>query len=435
MRVAWWKRLVWNTLIALFLPAFLVAALLPSRRRSLFLWGTEPQLYNRNIAVALREGGRPAQTLMSSYYAINRRDDYDLYFEDFVPLAWLPKSLRWALGSCLAFLYLLRRGRVVHISFWGFSLGLSAFWRWENFFFRLAGLKVVTLCFGGDVYMYSRVTDSSLRYGLLASYPHLALTEELTQKRIRFWTKRADCMLFGYMIDGIGRWDVTTNSVYTVDVDLWRPRESYSMHDGRTGPVRIMHAPNHRGFKGTEFIVDAVEKLKAEGLQVELVLVEKVTNDRVREIMGEVDILAEQIIMTHYAINAMEGMASGLPVCSNMEHEFYTRVFRRYSFLDECPVLSTTPENLVDNLRLLVTQPRLRRVLGEAGRLYVEKYHSFEMSRYLFGAIYDRILDGKDVDLINLFHPLFSPFNRRLPRVEHPLVDSKLPADWRAEGA
>jgi hypothetical protein len=151
--------------------------------------------------------------------------------------------------------------------------------------------------------------------------------------------------------------------------------------------------------------------------------------------MAEADILAEQIIMTHYAINAMEGMATGIPVLSNMEHEFYTRVFRRYSFLNECPVLSTTPETLLDNLRLLVTNPALRRTLGDAGRAYVEKYHSFEMSRYLFGAIYDKILDGKDVDLINLFHPLSSPFNRRLPPVEHPLVESKLPAGWRPEGA
>jgi hypothetical protein len=430
MQVAWWKRLIWNTLIALFLPAFLVAALLPSRRRDLLLWGTEPQLYNKNCSNAMREAGWQSFTLMAGLYGINRREDYDMYFEDFVRLP-LPKSVRWALGSCLAFLFLLRRGRCVHISFWGFSLGLSGFWRWEHFFIRLAGIKVVTLCFGGDVYMYSQVRDSSLRYGLLASYPRLALTEALTTRRIRFWTTRADCMLFGYMIDGIGRWDVTTNSVFTVDVDQWRPREVYSDHDGRTGTVKIMHAPNHRGFKGTEFIIEAVAKLQAEGLKVELVLVEGVPNDQVREIMGEVDILAEQIIMTHYAINAMEGMASGLPVCSNMEHEFYTRVFRRYSFLDECPVLSTTPENLLDNLRLLVTEPKLRRVLGEAGRLYVEKYHSFEMTRYLFGSIYDKILHGKDVDLMNLFHPLSSPFNRRLPRVEHPLIDSKLPQGWR----
>jgi hypothetical protein len=36
---------------------------------------------------------------------------------------------------------------------------------------------------------------------------------------------------------------------------------------------------------------------------------------------------------------------------------------------------------------------------------------------------------------MNLFHPLKSDYVRRTPRVQHPLVDSKLPADWKAEDA
>ena len=33
-----------------------------------------------------------------------------------------------------------------------------------------------------------------------------------------------------------------------------------------TGPVRVLHTPNHRGFKGTEFLVDAVGYNKVRGL-------------------------------------------------------------------------------------------------------------------------------------------------------------------------
>ena len=39
------------------------------------------------------------------------------------------------------------------------------------------------------------------------------------------------------------------------------------------GPVTIAHAANHRGAKGTEFIIDAVDRLRAEGEDVELVLI------------------------------------------------------------------------------------------------------------------------------------------------------------------
>ena len=113
---------------------------------------------------------------------------------------------------------------------------------------------------------------------------------------------------------------------------------------------------------------------------------------------------------------------------ANLEHEAYTRVFRRYGFLDECPILSTTPETLADNLRVLVRAPALRRELGLAGRAFAEKYQSYAAARYLFGAIYERILDGREVDLLGLFHPLKSEYNRRTARVTHPLVENRLPA-------
>jgi isocitrate dehydrogenase kinase/phosphatase len=77
-----------------------------------------------------------------------------------------------------------------------------------------------------------------------------------------------------------------------------------------------------------------------------------------------------------------------------------------------------------------VRNPALRKTLGHAGRAYVEKYHSYEMAQYLFGSIYRRILFNEEIDLASLFHPLKSDFNRRLPRIEHPLVENRLPQDY-----
>jgi glycosyltransferase involved in cell wall biosynthesis len=234
----------------------------------------------------------------------------------------------------------------------------------------------------------------------------------------------------GYTIDGIGRWDVPVGNMVCIDLDQWQCKPVYSSRNGRIGAVKIMHTPNHRGFKGTEFLIHAVEELKAEGLKVELILLEKVPNDRVCELMQEVDILADQFICTGYGLAAIEGMASGLPVMANLEHEAYTRIFRRYSFLNECPIFSTSPETLKQNLEVLITNPELREQLGRAGRRYVEKYHAFETSQYLFGSIYEKILDGNEVDLMDLFHPLKSEFNRRKPPIQHPLIDNKLPQNY-----
>jgi hypothetical protein len=140
------------------------------------------------------------------------------------------------------------------------------------------------------------------------------------------------------------------------------------------------------------------------------------------------DILAEQFIIG-YAFSGIEGMASGLAVMSNLSGEAYTRVFRRYAYLNECPILSTTPETIKDNLRALVTNPHLREQLGRAGRAYVEKYHSYATAHYFFGAIYDRLLHGKPVDLMNLYHPLKSAYNQTPAVVSHPLIENRLPAN------
>lgn len=405
----------------------LLCLVLPRRRRDL-VWTPVPLINNKYWARAMRQAGWPARTLMTGHYSINRRDDFDGYFEDLVP-AWIRhRGLRDHLALLAALLHLVRTARVVHLPFSGGPLGHTRFWRLEAWLLRRAGIRTVLIPYGADAYMYSRVADPSVRQGLLANYPDAARREEEITRRVRYWSTHADCIFCGLMMDGFGRWDVPMPSYIHIDTEQWLPRAAYSPHDGVSGPVRVIHTPNHRGFKGTEFVVDAVERLRAEGLQVELVLLERVPNERVREVMATADILAEQFLIG-YALSGIEGMASGLAVMSNLESEFYTRIFRRFSFLDECPILSTSPETLTANLRALVTNPALRERLGRAGRAYVEKYHSYETAQYLFGAIYERLLHGRDVDLVNLFHPLRSEFNRRRPRVDHPLVDSRLPPD------
>jgi hypothetical protein len=233
--------------------------------------------------------------------------------------------------------------------------------------------------------------------------------------------------------DGLGRTDALPYNPLTIDTRNWKPKKVYSANDGINGNVKIIHTPNHRGCKGTEFLIQAINELKSEGVMVDLILLEGVPNDEVKRIMQEkADILADQFISVAYALSGIEGMAVGLPVLANLEDSEYTTAFRRYSYLDECPILSSTPESLKKILRVLIRNPKLREELGKAGRQYVEKYHSEETAQYLFGAVYEKIWHGKDVDLINLFHPLKSDYNRSKPLVKHPLVENRLPQEYTA---
>lgn len=120
-------------------------------------------------------------------------------------------------------------------------------------------------------------------------------------------------------------------------------------------------------------------------------------------------------------------MAFGLPVLSNISDQNRTRAFRRYSYLNECPILSSTPETILENLKVLICNPELRKELGIASRMYVEKYHSYSTIQYVFPKIYENIWLGKNNDLLNMFHPLNKDgYNVKTPYINHPLFENSI---------
>ena len=400
-----------------------------SRSPKLMLFGSTPILHNRYWVQALREGGADARTLMIEYYgAINRREDFDHYTLDFVP-EWTEPRVARLLAPYHAFLFTAMFGKVLHTSFDGGALQDSACAAIEPALLQAAAVKSVVLTYGSDGAMYSRIRDLSVRHAFQLSYPEAARREPMVEAKVARWTRDADCIVGNiHSLDGHGRWDILVGNAAQIDLTRIAPITAYSDRDGRNGAVRVLHTPNHRGVKGSEFLVAAVERLREEGLQIELVLLERVQNSEVLACMRTVDILAEQFVLQFYGLSGIEGLATGLPVVANMSMDDYLQVLRRFSYLDECPVVAASIEMLTDVLRRLVTDPALRATLGRAGRQYAEKYHSYAMTRHLFGSIHRSLEGDKSVDLMNLFHPLRSEYVRNNPIV-HPLENSRLPIE------
>jgi glycosyltransferase involved in cell wall biosynthesis len=118
-------------------------------------------------------------------------------------------------------------------------------------------------------------------------------------------------------------------------------------------------------------------------------------------------------------------MACGLPTITNLEYDSITLPMRRWSFLDECPLVSASPENIADVLRQLISNPQLRNEIGVASRKYVEKYHGLDSAHYLFTNIIDYIYDKKD-SIINLYHPILGDYTNRSPKIKPPLKKNKI---------
>lgn len=393
------------------------------------MWGVTPILNFKYWNEAVKAIGCPSATFMSGYYSsINKESDFDLYYKQ-VPVPFFVKVLRRLfpayqhLAQIHLLLYVVKEFDIIHTSYDGLIWGATPYWQEELEFYRKAKLKFVVLPYGSDYQMYSKLYNKSWHHALLMNYPEGIQREKEIRSKIDYFVEHAHCIMAGFQFDQISRWDILPYAVYPMNTGIWKPKKNYSTADGKNGVVKVYHTPNHRGIKGTEFLVKAVSELQAEGLQVELCLLEKVQNDIVRKkLFEDADILVEQLILG-FALSALEGMATGLPVVSNLEQdENQIKLFRRFSYLNECPILSSSPEKIKASLRRLITEPDLRKQLGEAGVQYVEKYHSYKAMGEIFTAIYDKVWYGKDNDLLNFFNPNNKEaYNNRYPFVKHPL--------------
>jgi len=416
------RRLFGASFDAASLVLLWIVARLPRQPARRLVWGPIAVINNKYWSAAMREAGWDSVTLVEHVATINRREDWDLLFDDVVP-RWIPSRLRARVGPVAAAAYVLRHATVLHCPFSGGPLGQTRLWRFEARLLARAGVRTVVIPFGGDVAMPSRIADPLVRTAYMASYPDLARFESRTVARVEYWSRHADVIVVGFTLDGLPRWDVPVGNMIAIDVEAWQLLPT----PPTGGTIRILHTPNHRAVKGTDFLVAAVEQLRREGLDVELVLLEGVPNEGVRAELAAVHIVADQFILPGYGLAAIEAMASGRPVLCNLEHRDATRLFDSLSFLGECPVVSTTPDSLLDDLRVLVTRDDLRGELGAAGRAYVEKYHSYAAAQHLFGSLYRFLLDGEAVDLLSLFDSRSSDYATATPRVEHPLSDHRLP--------
>ena len=141
----------------------------------------------------------------------------------------------------------------------------------------------------------------------------------------------------------------------------------------------VVHAPSSRARKGTEFVIAACEQLP-----VELDIVEGVPHDEARERYARADIVVDQLNAGWHGIFALEAMALGKPVLSYLKPDVVAQAEAHYG--TKVPIVPTTKETLVDDLRRLVESPAERRRIGAASRTYVEHVHDIER-------IADRLLD------------------------------------------
>lgn len=405
------------TLLLLFCSA--VAARLMARNTSRtprIVWGSTPVLNYAIWARAMRGAGFTSETYTFDYYdRINVRCDWDHVLTERYPA--VPSIAK----PIFAFVESLFRYDVFVMSCDGYFLGDTPFRFLQAHLFRIARKKTIVIVYGGDAYIYGRIRSPLTLRGLLSSYPQAAKTQKSKSAGLRYWVENSDVFISGFMSwDGIGRNDINIPSPLFLDLDLWKPQEEATRTQRESKSIVVAHSSNHRGFKGTEYIIQAVEELKKEGLDVELLLIEGVKNSELRELLTKrADLVVEQLLATGHGLAGLESMALGLPTISNLEDEDAMEPFRYFSYFDECPIVSATPASVKNALRPLVENERLREALGEAGRRYVEKYHGLDSCVYMFGRVLEYLYGNRE-SLENIYHPILGEYPNRAEKIIPP---------------
>ncbi len=137
---------------------------------------------------------------------------------------------------------------------------------------------------------------------------------------------------------------------------------------------RVLHAPSHRGVKGTRFLLDAAERLRREGVPFDLEMIENLPHAEATRRYRDADIVVDQLLAGWYGGFAVEAMALGKPVIAYLR-ESDLHVLPR-DMRAELPVIDATPATVYDVLKEWLTVRRhALRERGRAGRAYVERWH------------------------------------------------------------
>ncbi len=345
------------------------------------VWGITPILTLPLLSGCDRLLGLRSESLVFVTYYISRQFDVNLSRINRWVIAEHPRTYvnftRWVLAwSLLRYdVFHLFNDRGVHNP--SVRIGISPV---ELAALKRAGKRLYTYAYGADVRTRAR-TLALGKFNLCAACPQPGLycqcDDAAGEANITAIGRYANAMVAtGDMLAYVP--GARSMPYWPLDVRKIKPSTS----PRRSGPLRVAHAPNHAYFKGTAYLEKAIEALRAEGCQIELVLVQGVPNSDVLDLFRDADIVADQFIAGFHGYTALEAMALGKPVLC------YLRGPDMAVDFDRCPIIRADPDTLETVLRDCLTGKLDLAGLGLASRRYVEAHYSQEAIASKLGELY-----------------------------------------------
>jgi glycosyltransferase involved in cell wall biosynthesis len=136
---------------------------------------------------------------------------------------------------------------------------------------------------------------------------------------------------------------------------------------------KVVHAPSQPLLKGTDLIDPVLARLADAG-RIEYIRAEGVAAAEVRRLYAAADIVADQFRMGIYGVAAVEAMAAGRLVVSDVDPATQRAVAEGTGL--DLPIMKVAAANLEEALERIIADPAPARALAAQGPAFAGAVHS-----------------------------------------------------------
>ena len=236
--------------------------------------------------------------------------------------------------------------------------------------------------------------------------PHVC-NDELIIQRARERNKYFDIIYAAdpFMVDYNSEPNVELPTFFCVDTDLWAPDilipTNFKLRFPN-GTIKIFHSManmenrslKNRNVKGTKEIVEAVNRLKNEGLPVEIIFFNNINNKDLRYYIAQSDIVVDQLRYGWFGAQGREALSMGKPVVASINSPWF---YRMASSLDgyDLPIVSANVDTIYSSLKELILKPEKRTSIGQKSRQFALKWLNSKNVAILIDIQWKALLEGK----------------------------------------